>query len=43
MEILEEITKHVLYKSRELDHPVTEALASFIIQTIVNPGNKNNK
>jgi len=37
MEILEEITKFVLYKSREIDHPITEALASFIIQTTLNP------
>lgn len=37
MDILEEVTKYVLYKSREIDHPITEALASFIIQTTLNP------
>ena len=37
MDFLEEITKYVLYKSREVDHPITEALASFIIQTTQNP------
>ena len=39
MELLEETTKYVLYKSREADHPITEALASFIIQTTLNPRN----
>lgn len=37
MEVLDELTKFVLYKCREINSPITEALASFLIQTIINP------
>lgn len=37
MEALDELTKFVLYKCREINSPITEALASFLIQTIINP------
>jgi hypothetical protein len=37
MEPLDDLTKIVLYKCREINSPITEALASFLIQTIINP------
>jgi hypothetical protein len=34
---LEEVVKFVIYKCREDGKPVTEALAAFVAQTILNP------
>lgn len=33
----EDIVKWVVYKCREEGHPVTEALAAYIVHTTVNP------
>lgn len=40
MDYVDKLTKYMLYKAREIDHPVTEAFASFMIQTTINPSNK---
>lgn len=37
MEFVDKLTKYMLYKAREIDHPITEAFASFMIQTTINP------
>jgi len=37
MNLLEQIVKHVIYKCRENNHPVTETIAAFVAQTIFNP------
>ena len=41
MSHLEDIVKVVIYKSREIGNPVTETLAAFVAQTLLNPRNTN--
>lgn len=37
MDQVGEVVKHILYKSRENNTPLTEIMAFFIAQTIFNP------
>jgi hypothetical protein len=39
MNQLDEVVKFVIYKCRESNNPVTETLAAFVAQTILNPSN----
>ena len=37
MDQLAEVVKYILYRCRENNTPITEVMASFVAQTILNP------